>query len=69
MVSYSNSDDEKELLKSSHKEQPYFCNLIDPIFYDPRCFEAHIFCTLFCSVASERAQMNINARYEEYIKS
>ncbi len=67
MVSCSNSDDEKELSKSLHEEQPNFCNLIDSISYDPRCFEVHRFCTLFCSVASEHAKLTINARYEEYI--
>lgn len=68
MVSYSNSDDEKELSKNLHKEQPYFCNLIDELSYDPRCFEVHKFCTLFCGVASEKAQLILNEEYEEYIK-
>lgn len=68
MVIYANSDDEKELSKSLHKEQPYFCNIIDPIAYDSRCLEVHRFCTLFCSIASEHVEQVLNTIYEEYIK-
>lgn len=67
MVSYSNSEDEIECFKSLHKNQPYFCELIDPIADDPRCFEAHKFCTLFCSNASEQAELFLNASLLEYI--
>ncbi len=68
MVSYSNSEDEKELSKDLHKKQPYFCNIIDPIGNDRRCFEVHRYCTLFCAVASEHAELIIKGRYEDYIK-
>ena len=68
MVKYSNSDDEKELSKSLHKDQPSFCNLIDPVAYDSRCRKVHRFCTLFCAIASEHAKNVVNAGYEKYIK-
>ena len=68
MVAYSNIDDEKELYKMLHHKQPYFCNLIDSISNDPRCFEVHKYCTLFCAIASEHAEQIIISRYEEYIK-
>jgi len=68
MVSYSNKDDEKELSKILHNKQPNFCEIIDSISYDPRCFEVHRYCTLFCAIASEHAEKIIDSRYEEYIK-
>jgi hypothetical protein len=68
MVSYSNEDDEKELSKILHKKQTNFCKIIDSISYDPRCFEVHRYCTLFCAIASEHAEAIIDSRYEEYIK-
>jgi hypothetical protein len=68
MVRYSNEDDEKELSKILHNKQPNFCKIIDSISYDPRCFEVHRYCTLFCAIASEHAEAIIDSRYEEYIK-
>ncbi len=68
MVSYSSPEDEKDLSKDLHKKQPHFCRIIDPISNDPRCFEVHCFCTLFCANASEHAELIIKGRYEDYIK-
>ena len=68
MMRYSNSDDEKELSKSLYIQQPNFFNIIDKIAYDPRCFKVSQFCTLFCAIASEHAELVLSARYEEYIK-
>jgi hypothetical protein len=47
MVDFSNTDDQLKLSKSLHKNQPYFCNIIDQVKIDPRCLEAHLFCTYF----------------------
>ena len=60
MVDFSNTDDQLRLSESLHKNQPYFCNIIDQVKIDPRCLEAHLFCTLFCSLALERAQLLTN---------
>jgi hypothetical protein len=68
MVRYSNEDDEKELSKILHNQQPGFCKIIDSISYDPRCFEVHRYCTLFCTIASEHAEGIIDSKFEGYIK-
>ncbi|HEB29499.1 MAG TPA: hypothetical protein ENI15_01310 [Spirochaetes bacterium] len=56
MVNYSNIDDEICLSKSLHKKQPHFCKIIDQVKIDSRCLEAHLFCTLFCSLAIDHAE-------------
>ncbi len=57
MVDFSNTDDQLRLSESLHKNQLHFCNIIDQVKIDPRCVEAHLFCTLFCSLALERAEL------------
>jgi len=57
MVDFSNTDDQLKLSESLHKNQPYFCNIIDQVKIDSRCLEAHLFCMLFCSLALERAEL------------
>ncbi len=68
MVNYSSPDDKKELSRNLHRNQPYFCNIIDPTACDPRCSKVYQFCTLFCSIASEHIELILNERYEEYTK-
>jgi len=63
MVNFSNSKDQLELSESLHKNQPDFCNIIDDVKIDPRCVEAHVFCSLFCSLALERAQLLTNESF------
>ncbi|MEA3558401.1 MAG: hypothetical protein U9R75_04020 [Candidatus Thermoplasmatota archaeon] len=56
MVGSADDDDEMRLSKRLHKKQPHFCNIIDQVKIDPRCSEAHLFCTLFCSLALDHAE-------------
>ena len=39
-----------------HEKQPHFCKIIDEVGEDPRCYDAHRFCTLFCAIALEQAE-------------
>jgi hypothetical protein len=39
-----------------HKRQPHFCNIIDEVGEDPRCYDAYRFCTQFCAIALEQAE-------------
>ncbi len=55
MVQSSNSKDEIQLSDTLHEKQPYFCEVIDVVGTDPRCENAHRFCTLYCAVALEYA--------------
>lgn len=40
-----------------HERQPHFCKIIDEVGEDPRCYDAHRFCTLFCAIALEQAEI------------
>lgn len=53
MIDFSNSEDETRYSKHLKKKQPNFCKIIGDVKFDPRCLEAHKFCTLFCSFALE----------------
>ncbi len=39
-----------------HRKQPAFCQIIDDVGQDPRCHEAHSFCTKFCALVLKRAE-------------
>lgn len=39
-----------------HREQPEFCRIVDEVGMDPRCIDAHRFCTVFCALALQHAQ-------------
>lgn len=39
-----------------HRRQPDFCEIIDEVGMDPRCVQAHRFCTLFCALAFKHAE-------------
>jgi hypothetical protein len=56
MVGSADDDDEIRFSKRLHTKQPYFCNIIDQVKIDPRCSEAHRFCTLFCYLALDHAE-------------
>ena len=56
MVGSADDDDEIRYSKRLHTKQPYFCNIIDQVKIDPRCSEAHRFCTLFCYLALDHAE-------------
>ena len=57
MVGFSNAEERIELPATLQQKQPHFCNIIDDVKFDPRCSEAHLFCSLFCSLALERAEL------------
>ena len=45
----------KSLSAMLHREQPEFCQILDEVGMDPRCIEAHRFCTTFCAFALKHA--------------
>ena len=56
MVLSANSKDWNLFSELLHERQPHFCNIIDEVGEDPRCYDAHRFCTLFCAIALEQAE-------------
>ena len=56
MVGSADDDDKIRYSRRLHKKQPHFCNIIDQLKIDYRCSEAHLFCTLFCSLALDHAE-------------
>jgi hypothetical protein len=46
--------------------QPHFCQLIDEVGMDPRCVQAHRFCTMFCALAIEHAEGIARSRLPRY---
>ena len=57
MVLSANAEDWKHFSKLLHKRQPHFCDIIDEVGEDPRCYGAYRFCILFCAIALERAEI------------
>lgn len=52
----ANAKDWKLFSELLHKRQPYFCNIIDEVGEDSRCYDACQFCTQFCAIALEHAE-------------
>ena len=48
--------DESGLSEFLHEKQPHLCDIIDEVGLDPRCYDAHRFCTLFCATAQIYAE-------------
>jgi len=48
--------DESGLSEFLHEKQPHFCDIMDEVGLDPRCYNAHRFCTLFCATAQIYAE-------------
>ena len=63
MVDFSSSEDVIIYSKILEKKQPGFCRIIDEVKIDSRCLEAHRFCTLFCSLALEQAEMTWDEKF------
>jgi hypothetical protein len=57
MVLSANAKDWKFFSELLHKRQPHFCNIIDEVGEDPRCYDAYRFCTQFCAIALEQAEI------------
>jgi hypothetical protein len=49
-----------------HRRQPDFCEMIDEVGMDPRCVEAHRFCTMFCALAFRHAEGAVGHRLPRY---
>jgi hypothetical protein len=46
----------KALSAMIQRRQPDFCEIIDEVGMDPRCAQAHHFCTVFCALALKHAE-------------
>ena len=57
MVLSANAKDWKFFSKLLHKRQPHFCKKIDEVGEDLRCYDAYRFCTLFCAIALDKAEI------------
>ncbi len=57
MVLSANANDWKFFSELLHKRQPYICEMIDEVGEDPRCYDAYQFCTLFCAIALDKAEI------------
>jgi hypothetical protein len=49
-----------------HRRQPDFCEIIDEVGIDPRCAEAHQFCTIFCALAFRHAERIVGYRLPRF---
>jgi len=49
-----------------HRRQPDFCKIIDPVGTDPRCVQAHRFCTMFCALTLKHAEADAGYRLPMY---
>ena len=57
MVLSANAKDWKFFSELLHKRQPHICKIIDEVGEDPRCYDAYRFCTLFCAIALDMAEI------------
>ena len=70
MVLSANAKDWKFFSGLLHKRQPHICKIIDEVGEDPRCYDAHRFCTLFCAIALDQAERVFIEKppiYSEYV--
>ena len=49
-----------------YRRQPDFCEIIDEVGMDPRCTQAHSFCTIFCALALEYAEEVLSFRLPRF---
>lgn len=52
-----------------HRRQPGFCQIIDEVGLDPRCVQAHRFCSVFCALALKHAEEVAGCRLPRYPKA
>jgi hypothetical protein len=57
MVLSANAKDWKFFSELLHKREPHICKIIDEVGEDPRCYDAYRFCTLFCAIALDKAEI------------
>lgn len=68
MVLSANAKDWKFFSELLHKRQPHFCDIIDEVGEDPRCYDAYRFCTQFCAIALEQAERITSEQLPIYSK-
>jgi len=60
------SAERRALSAMLHRRQPHLCQIIDEVGKDPRCVQAHRFCTMFCGLAIEHAEGTAGNRLPRY---
>ena len=56
LVPFLSTREYRSLSAMLHRRQPDFCGIIDDVGMDPRCIQAHEFCTRFCAIAFKYAE-------------
>lgn len=70
MVLSANREDWKFFSAFLRKRQPHFCDIVDEVGADFRCYDAYRFCVQFCAIALEQAerisfeQLPVYSKYE-----
>lgn len=49
-----------------HRRQSEFCEIIDEVGVDPRCAQAHRFCTMFCALALKHTEDAVSFRLPRF---
>ncbi len=55
-----------QLTRRLRRRQPFLCERIDEVGFDPRCKEAADFCMYFCGLALEHAEILENQRFPAF---
>jgi len=66
LVPFLNTREYRRLSAMLHRRQPDFCAIIDDVGMDPRCIQAHEFCTTFCAIAFKHAEKDASSRLPRY---
>jgi len=66
VVPFLSTREYRALSAMLHRRQPYFCGIIDDVAMDPRCIQAHEFCTTFCAIAFKYAEEDARSRLPRY---
>jgi len=66
LVPFLSPGEYRALSTMLHRRQPDFCGIIDDVGMDPRCIQAHEFCTAFCAIAFKYAEEDAGSRLPRY---
>ena len=66
LVPFLSAREYRTLTAMLHRRQPDFCGIIDDVGMDPRCIQAHEFCTTFCAIAFKYAEEHARSRLPRY---
>lgn len=69
MLRSANPEEEIQLSRRLKSKQPGFCAMIDDVTIDPRCTDSFRFCSLFCSLALERAELVSGYDFQPFSES